>query len=152
MRLISVGPLQGMSVVLRCCRFSRSRTCSSPNLNGEQVSKITKPEEFERHTLLLRKVNGVLLRLEGQAGALHVIRAIRGVGARYQTQKHRTYELAHPMRGFSQRPPPGRMSQSIRQRLDLPGPLWVVLRVGWKILTARWRSSSALVAINMPAL
>lgn len=46
------------------------------------------------------------------------------------------------MSGFSHRPAPCKISQSIRQRVDLPVPLCVVLRVGWKILTARLRSSS----------
>ena len=90
-------------------------------------------------TLLLSEVDGVLLSLEVQARALHVIRTARTrqrKGGRPATTRV-TYELAHPMRGFSQRPPPGRMSQSILHWLDLPDPLCVVLRVGWKILTAR---------------
>ena len=97
-------------------------------------------------TLLLGKVDGVLLCAEGHAGALHVIGTrrgrytVRGGSRRDRCAVERqlaTYELAQPMRGFSQRPPPGRMSQSIRQRVDLPVPLCVVLRVGWKMRTAR---------------
>ena len=99
-------------------------------------------------TLLLGKADGVLLGAEGKAGALHVIgagraRQARGDGASGRSrlgergEGKETHELAQPIKGFSQRPAPGRISQSILQRLDLPGPLCVVLRVGWKILTAR---------------
>ena len=89
--------------------------------------------------LLLREVDSVLLCSEPETSALHVVGAV----CAYHEEMAPTrtlvlaHELAHPMRGFSQRPPPGRISQSIRQRWDFAFPLWVVLRVGWKILTAR---------------
>lgn len=92
-------------------------------------------------TLLLGEVDSIFLSTERKARALHVIRTARGPSAstkgRMGAAQDATHELAHPIKGFSQRPPPCKTSQSILHWLDLPEPLWVVLRVGWKILTAR---------------
>jgi len=88
-------------------------------------------------------MDGIFFASEGQTCALHVIGPETPAIQMCQPRMlGHTYELAKPIRGFSQRPPPSRISQSIRQRSDLPDPDCIVLRVGWKMRTARWRSSA----------
>lgn len=41
-----------------------------------------------------------------------------GEGHEKRGRGRETYELAHPMRGFSHRPPPWRMSQSMRHECE----------------------------------
>lgn len=76
-------------------------------------------------------MNSIFLALEREACALHVIRANAGVDKVSEVRTITTHELAQPINGFSQRPAPWRISQSMRQRSDFPEPLCMVLRVGW---------------------
>lgn len=96
-----------------------------------------------RPTLLLSKMNGILLRLECYPRPLHIIGTEQGDQHLPYNSKVGTHELAQPIRGFSQRPPPWRMSKSIRQRSVLAVPLCIVFRAGWKMRTARCLSCSA---------
>jgi hypothetical protein len=82
-------------------------------------------------TLALGKGDGLLLGVERLASALHVVRAARQHQPHAHAENAETHELAQPMRLFSQRPPPGRMSQSRRQPLPFEPPLCIVFRVGW---------------------
>src|SRR6266852_4112138 len=125
-------------------KSSSRLTHNSPNLAKrirylEYVSRIEKPGVL---TLLFGKMNGIFLGSEREPGSLDIVRTASPSMTTPYVLERKAYELAQPINGFSQRPPPGRISQSRRQRIPFAPPLCMVLRVGWYIRTTRWRSSA----------